>query len=101
MLLLVAVWTLFVGGTRYHRGMTLAEVQILTSNRYPVQKLGVEYAGPMTDRQKEEDAVAYIYDERSGILLLFNFRDKLVETKRIKILGLDLFRTADKLRMHR
>ena len=75
--------------------MTAAQAQALLGEHGKVERFAIDYGSPPTNQQLTEDAVCYIYDEREGVLLMFNHYDQLVHKKRIKLLGINTFKLAD------
>ena len=93
------VWHEVGRGSQYYIGMTVNEVNLLTGSRYQKQKFGMDYDEPLTSQQMNDDEFYYIYDEREGILLTFNYNEKLINKKRIKILGVNCFKLLDSIRL--
>jgi hypothetical protein len=85
-------------GSQYRLGMTIAEVRALTAGRYPTQKFGMEYDGHPTPQQMNEDPLFYMHDEASGVLLMFNHHEKLIEKKRTKWFGINVIKALDSIR---
>lgn len=78
--------------------MTIAEVRALTDVRYSTKKFGMEYDGQPTTQQMNEDALFYIHDETSGVLLMFNHYEQLIQKKRTKWFGVNIIKSVDALR---
>ena len=81
--------------------MTISDARSLSASRYPVQKFGLEYDGPPSPQQMNEDALFYVHDETSGVLLMFNHFGKLIEKKRTKWFGVNITKSIDALRTGR
>ena len=96
--LALAVWKEGMRGSQYRLGMSLAEVRSLTADRYPAQKFGLDYDGQPTAQQMTEDPLFYIYDEASGVLLMFNHHEKLIGKNRVKWFGVNVIKTLDSIR---
>ena len=85
-------------GSQYRLGMTIAEVRSKVGGQYPTRKFGLEYDSKPTAQQMNEDALYYIYDESTGILLMFNHHERLIEKKRTKWFGLNIIKITDSFR---
>ena len=94
----LAAWVEGRRGSQYRLGMTIAEVRAITTGRYPTQKFGMEYDGQLTPQQMNEDPIFYIHDEASGVLLMFNQQEKLIEKRRTKWFGVNIIKTLDSIR---
>ncbi len=46
-----------------------------------------------------QDEVNYMYDDDAGIALFFNHYNILIEKKRIKLFGINLYKAADSCRL--
>jgi len=98
-LLLVALaFAALVEGSQYRLGMTIAEIRALPAGRYPTQKFGMDYDVQPTSEQMNEDPLFYIHDEASGVLLMFNHHEKLIEKKRTKWFGVNVIKALDSIR---
>jgi hypothetical protein len=75
--------------------MTAAQAQAFAGEHGKVQRFTIDYSNPPTNQQLTEDVVCHIYDEREGVLLMFNKYDRLLHKKRIKFLGINTFKLAD------
>lgn|SRR5207247_7569384 len=92
------VWHEAARGSQYRLGMTIAEARSLTAGRYPTQRFGLDYDGQPTLQQMNDDALYYIFDESSGMLLMFNHHERLIQKKRVKWFGVNLSKLTDSLR---
>lgn len=93
------VWREFSRGTQYRLGITLGEARAISGGKYPTQMFGVVYDGQPTPKQMNEDALYFIYDEGDGVMLMFNHHETLIQKKRIKLFGVNVFKVIDSIRM--
>ena len=94
-ILIWITWSETRRGNQYYLGMTAAQAQGLVGKHGKVRGFTIDYSSPPTNQQLTEDVVCHIYDEREGVLLMFNHYDQLVRKKRIKFLGINTFKFAD------
>ena len=86
-------------GSQYKLGMSIAEVRSLTGNKYPVRGTGFYYPNPPDPQQMLQDGVYYMYDDDTGIVLFFNHYEVLIEKRRIKLFGINLYKAVDSWRL--
>ncbi len=86
-------------GSQYKSGMSIAEVRSLSGYKYPIIGTGYYYPNPPAPQQMLQDEVNYMYDDDAGIALFFNHYNILIEKKRIKLFGINLYKAADSCRL--
>ena len=95
---LLGAWNEVERGSQYHLGMKISEIRSMTGGRYPISEFAIYYPVAPTPKQMNEDAVYYINDEDTGVLLLFNHYEVLIDKKRTKWFGINVIKTIDYLR---